>query len=103
MDLEHADEGRSGAVPAAALVVAARAAGEGVPHGADRYRGGVAAYLEVLDEQRSLFDAELGEAGARRDELVALVQVYKALGGGWPDRPESAPDAAAQGGPGAGQ
>ncbi len=49
-----------------------------------RYRGGVAAYLEVLDAQRSLFDAELSETAAQRDELVALIQLYKALGGGWP-------------------
>ena len=49
-----------------------------------RYRGGVSAYLEVLDAQRSLFDAELSELGARRDELLALIQLYKALGGGWP-------------------
>jgi len=50
-----------------------------------RYGGGVSDYLEVLDAQRSLFDAELGETGARRDEFVALIQLYKALGGGWPD------------------
>jgi outer membrane protein, multidrug efflux system len=54
-----------------------------------RYRGGVAAYLEVLDAQRSLFDAELDETSARRDELVALIQLYKALGGGWPQMPET--------------
>jgi multidrug efflux system outer membrane protein len=52
-----------------------------------RYRGGVAAYLEVLDAQRSLFDAELGETAAQRDELVELIQLYKALGGGWPQAP----------------
>ncbi len=50
-----------------------------------RYRGGVAAYLEVLDAQRSLFDAELGEAEAIRDQLVFLILLYKALGGGWPE------------------
>jgi multidrug efflux system outer membrane protein len=49
-----------------------------------RYRGGVSAYLEVLDAQRSLFGAELDETTAIRDELVALIQLYKALGGGWP-------------------
>ena len=54
-----------------------------------RYRGGVAAYLEVLDAQRSLFGAELDEASAARDELVALIQLYKALGGGWPQASES--------------
>ena len=60
-----------------------------------RYRGGVAAYLEVLDAQRSLFDAELEETAARRDELVALIQLYKALGGGWPQEP-AAPEEAQQ-------
>jgi multidrug efflux system outer membrane protein len=58
-----------------------------------RYRGGVAAYLEVLDAQRSLFDAELSEASTVRDQLVSLIQLYKALGGGWPQSPEEPPDA----------
>jgi multidrug efflux system outer membrane protein len=48
-----------------------------------RYRGGVTAYLEVLDTERQLFDAELGLAQAQRDEVLAVVQLYKALGGGW--------------------
>jgi len=56
-----------------------------------RYRGGVAAYLEVLDAQRSLFDAELDEASSVRDEFVARIDLYKALGGGWPQEPEAAP------------
>ena len=49
-----------------------------------RYRGGVAAYLEVLDAQRSLFGAELDEAQTIGSHLVSLVRLYKALGGGWP-------------------
>ena len=49
-----------------------------------RYRGGVAAYLEVLDAQRSLFGAEIDEAQTINANLVSLVQLYKALGGGWP-------------------
>jgi len=53
-----------------------------------RYRGGVAAYLEVLDAQRSLFGAELDEASTVGSHLVSLVQLYKALGGGWPSAPE---------------
>jgi outer membrane protein, multidrug efflux system len=56
-----------------------------------RYKGGVAAYLEVLDAQRSLFDAEISETGAVRDQFVALIQLYKALGGGWPQSPEAQP------------
>jgi multidrug efflux system outer membrane protein len=48
-----------------------------------RYRGGVANYLEVLDAQRSLFSAELTLAQDRGNEYQSLVQLYKALGGGW--------------------
>jgi multidrug efflux system outer membrane protein len=48
-----------------------------------RYREGVAAYLEVLDAQRSLFGAELDEVRAVSDRLTALIRFYKALGGGW--------------------
>ena len=54
-----------------------------------RYRGGVAAYLEVLDAQRSLFGAEIDEAQTITENLVSLVQLYKALGGGWPTAPET--------------
>jgi len=56
-----------------------------------RYKGGVAAYLEVLDAQRSLFDAEISETQSVRDQFVALIQLYKALGGGWPQSPEAQP------------
>jgi multidrug efflux system outer membrane protein len=48
-----------------------------------RYNGGVSNLLEALDADRSLFDAELSLAQSRRDELVSVVQLYKALGGGW--------------------
>jgi multidrug efflux system outer membrane protein len=48
-----------------------------------RYNGGVSTLLEALDADRELFDAELSLAQARRDELLAVVQLYKALGGGW--------------------
>ena len=48
-----------------------------------RYRGGVASYLEVLDADTKLFSAELDLARARREELLAVGQLYKALGGGW--------------------
>ena len=48
-----------------------------------RYRGGVSSYLEVLDSERQQFDAELGVVRTYRDELVAVVRLYKALGGGW--------------------
>jgi multidrug efflux system outer membrane protein len=48
-----------------------------------RYRGGVASYLEVLEAQRSLFGAELGLSQTQLLELGSVVQIYKALGGGW--------------------
>jgi multidrug efflux system outer membrane protein len=48
-----------------------------------RYRGGVDTLLNALDADRDLFDAELNLAQARRDELLSVVQLYKALGGGW--------------------
>jgi outer membrane protein, multidrug efflux system len=48
-----------------------------------RYRGGTATYLSVLDSQRSLFEAEITLAQGRNNEYQSLVQLYKALGGGW--------------------
>jgi outer membrane protein, multidrug efflux system len=48
-----------------------------------RYKGGTTTYLEVLDGQRSLFSAELTLAEARGNECQSLVQLYRALGGGW--------------------
>ncbi len=48
-----------------------------------RYRGGIATYLEVLDNQRSLFSAQLTLAQDHGNEFQSLVQLYKALGGGW--------------------
>ncbi len=48
-----------------------------------RYKGGTTTYLEVLDGQRSLFNAELTLAQARGTEYQSLVQLYRSLGGGW--------------------
>jgi NodT family efflux transporter outer membrane factor (OMF) lipoprotein len=48
-----------------------------------RYIGGVSSYLEVLDTERQRLTAEQQLAQAQRDVLTSLVQVYKALGGGW--------------------
>jgi len=56
-----------------------------------RYDGGVADYLEVLDSERSLFDAELGASAVRRQEFSAIVNLYKALGGGWEEERVLAP------------
>jgi multidrug efflux system outer membrane protein len=48
-----------------------------------RYRGGVSTYLEVLDSESRLFTAELTLARAQLGERLAIVQLYRALGGGW--------------------
>jgi multidrug efflux system outer membrane protein len=53
-----------------------------------RYTNGLAGYLDVLDAQRQLYAAEIDLAATTRDQLTAVVQVYKSLGGGWePPRP----------------
>jgi multidrug efflux system outer membrane protein len=55
-----------------------------------RYDGGVTSYLEVLYNEQELFNAELVLAQARRDELLSVVELYRALGGGWTElRPQS--------------
>ncbi len=57
-----------------------------------RYDGGVTSYLEVLESERSKFRTELSESIVRRQRLVALVTLYRALGGGWnPEKPEAEP------------
>ena len=49
----------------------------------ERFQGGASSYLEVLDAERELFTAELDLADARSNRLRAVVQAYRALGGGW--------------------
>jgi len=48
-----------------------------------RYEGGVDTLLNALDSDRELFDAQLTLTQTKRNELLSLVQLYKALGGGW--------------------
>ena len=48
-----------------------------------RYDGGQTAYLEVLDTERSMFNAELEASTAWRLQLASYVYLYKAMGGGW--------------------
>jgi multidrug efflux system outer membrane protein len=52
-----------------------------------RYLGGLATYLEVLDAQQQLFPAENDLARTRRDQLLVVVALYRALGGGWSTQP----------------
>ncbi len=48
-----------------------------------RYRGGLDSFLQVLDAERNLFTGQLALAQLQRAELVAVIQLYRALGGGW--------------------
>ncbi len=48
-----------------------------------RYFGGVTPYLEVLDSDRQLFESELRLTQTQADELLAVIALYRALGGGW--------------------
>jgi multidrug efflux system outer membrane protein len=52
-----------------------------------RYEGGVSSYLEVLDTERQYFDAEIQLVQAKRDESASVIQLYRALGGGWQTEP----------------
>ncbi|MFC5463114.1 efflux transporter outer membrane subunit [Massilia niabensis] len=49
----------------------------------DRYESGYAAYLEVLDAQRNLYQTELDEIALRQSQANNMVALYRALGGGW--------------------
>jgi len=49
----------------------------------DRYQGGLDSYLQVLDAQRNLFRSELDLTTLQRQELMSIVELYRALGGGW--------------------
>ncbi len=48
-----------------------------------RYKGGLDSYLQVLDAERNLFNGQLALARLRLQERIAVVQLYRALGGGW--------------------
>ncbi|HKQ97846.1 MAG TPA: efflux transporter outer membrane subunit, partial [Candidatus Polarisedimenticolia bacterium] len=72
-------------------VVAARAA---LTLSEARYDQGVTSYLEVLIQQTTAFEAELGASLARRDVLTSVVRLYSALGGGWGMDDSPAPAAA---------
>ena len=48
-----------------------------------RYLGGLANYIEVLDAQQQLYPAEFALAQTERDQLLAVVEIYRTLGGGW--------------------
>lgn len=53
-----------------------------------QFRAGMLNYIDVLDAQRSYFDAQIAFSNSIRDQYTALVNIYKALGGGWRDNPK---------------
>jgi outer membrane protein, multidrug efflux system len=62
---------------------AVKALDEAVEHATNRYRQGLASYYEVLEAEQQLYPAQNALAQIRRNRLLAYVQLYKALGGGW--------------------
>jgi outer membrane protein, multidrug efflux system len=56
-----------------------------------RYEGGVTSYLEVLYNEQQLFNAEFNLTQARLNEFLSVVQLYRALGGGWTLPAKAAP------------
>jgi NodT family efflux transporter outer membrane factor (OMF) lipoprotein len=66
-----------------ALETQRTATAEALRHATNRYRAGYSPYLEQLDAQRALFNAELSLEQVRADQLTALVALYQAMGGGW--------------------
>jgi multidrug efflux system outer membrane protein len=61
----------------------ARSAEDAAKLSGQRYSAGTTNYLEVLTNETNYLSAEIGLAQARLNELLALVQIYKSLGGGW--------------------
>jgi multidrug efflux system outer membrane protein len=59
-----------------------------------RYEGGRSSYLDVLDAERSVYAGELQQNQTRRDQCIALIAVYKAMGGGWTVADPMAPNTA---------
>jgi len=65
--------------------VFARAAKNGLELQRSRFTNGLVGYLDVLDSERQLLSAELNLARARLGRVVAYLDVYRSLGGGWSD------------------
>ena len=62
---------------------AVAALGSSVQIATDRYLNGKSSYFEVLQAQQELYPAQLVQAQTQAGELIAVVQLYRSLGGGW--------------------
>jgi multidrug efflux system outer membrane protein len=81
----------------AELVRAVAALENAVQRALDRYLYGLSSYFEVLEAQERLFPAQNAQASVRLNRLLAYVQLYKALGGGWNVRdPQVMPEPASK-------
>ncbi len=74
---------RQSAEREAALDDSQKAARKALDIAENRYKSGYSAYLDVLDSQRVYNDAALAYTQSRQARLVATVDLFKALGGGW--------------------
>ncbi len=81
LDAMNASHNNNLRIEAQIAQVAARA--EALRLSRIRYNAGYINYLELLDAQRFFHQAQLDRIAAKRDRLVAAVNLYKALGGGW--------------------
>jgi NodT family efflux transporter outer membrane factor (OMF) lipoprotein len=70
-----------------ALTRSIRANEQAVTLSQERYRSGVSEFLNVLESQRQLYDAEDAAAQSQGAVLTSIVALYKSLGGGWPEAP----------------
>ena len=76
-----------------ALIVARDQAGEAARLAQVRFQAGGASFLDVLDSQRTLVDAQTALAASDEALVADQIQVFKALGGGWQDAPAVQPPA----------
>ncbi len=83
-DVENARSAlANGAVRADALALAVRSARDAALLAGFRYQSGLVDFQTVLDTERSVRTLEDSQASTRADNVIALIQLYKALGGGW--------------------
>lgn len=76
------------------LSESAQANGEAAELARRRFEGGIADFLQVLDAERTLLESQDSFTRSRTRTATALVAVYKALAGGWPERMPAKPVAA---------
>ncbi|MDP2254378.1 MAG: TolC family protein, partial [Thiobacillus sp.] len=76
-----------------ALAIAAESARNAAQMAQQRYRSGLVDFQSVLDTERSVLSVEDSLASSRADGVLALIRLYKALGGGWSPQAATRPAA----------